>query len=155
MACEKCGHSGCYSWHSCPICSKNVHEAPRNVQQHVDAGHNFVEGIFKIIMAFFLHPVLCLVPAGLVGFFGMMWAAPLLGVVEPAAGPFKNPGAAVDTYWEIVPMWYRVIAIVVPGAVAIALRKYVRPVMKWIFIIGLTGLAVWAVVAMVIQLNNR
>ncbi|MBZ0165239.1 MAG: hypothetical protein K8I00_00430 [Candidatus Omnitrophica bacterium] len=153
MACEKCGHSGCYSWHTCPICSKNIHEAPRNVQQHVDAGHNFVEGIFKIIAAFFLHPFFCLIGFGFIGFVGMMLLAPNVGIVD--LDPGVNPGATVDKAWQTVPLWYRIVAIAVPGVLAVILRKYVRPLMKWIFYIGVTALIIWGVVAMAIHVKNR
>lgn len=154
MPCEKCGHSGCYSWHTCPICSKNIHEAPRNVQQHVDAGHNFVEGIFKIIAAFFLNPYLCLIGFGFIGHLSMLQVAPLLGLTDPVANPWASPPNTWDIAWKTAPQWYRIVAIAVPGVLAVVLRKYVRPLMKWIFYIGVTGLIIWGVVAMAIHVKN-
>ena len=151
MACEICGYSYCNSSHSCPECARKRQPVNPMVKEHVEAGQQFGEGIIKIIAAFFLHPYLSLVGFGAIGFVALMWLAPVLGLIAPE----HNPPKSFDTLLRVTPLWYRIVSFVIPAAVTITLRKYIRIFMKWFFIIGVSGLVIWAVVALTIMLINR
>ena len=151
MSCEICGYAYCNSSHSCPECARRRQPVNPMVKEHVDAGQQFGESLIKIFAAFFLNPYLCLVSFSGLGFLGMLvgWQA---ATVE---NPWANQPETFDVLWQGLPIWYRVVSIAVPVSVAVFFRKYIRPLMKWIFIIGVTGLVIWGIVAMAIHLKNR
>ena len=76
MACDRCGYSSCYSYHSCPICNPkkpdyaaNLHQAQAQ-QAAIDSAF---EGVVRFLLALFLHPWLCFV-----GFWILCWSALIL-----------------------------------------------------------------------------
>ena len=57
--------------------------------------------------------------------------------------------------WKYAPEWYRYTALGLPVVLAIALRKFVRQIMKWILIVVGTSLALWGAYELVLQLRSR
>ena len=98
-----------------------------------------------MFLALFLHPYFCFVGFWVIGVASLFALAPLIGVVE---------SWNVDP-WKYAPDWYRYTALGIPVALAIALRKFVPRIMKWILIIAATLLALWGAVELVIHLRSR
>lgn len=147
MACDRCGYSSCYSYHSCPICNPkkpdyaaNLHQAQAQ-QAAIDSAF---EGVVRFLLALFLHPWLCFV-----GFWILCWSALILSA--PLFGLADNWGNSLET----APDWYRYAALVIPVVLAVVFRKFIRPLMKWILIVTVSLLVLWGVVELVIYLMNR
>jgi len=102
------------------------------------------EGIFKIILALFLHPIFCFVGFWIICTVSLFMLAPALGLAE-------SWGNSLET----VPDWYRYTALGAPALLAIALRKIVPAVMKWLFIAIVSALVLFGGIKLGIYLYNR
>lgn len=140
MSCSRCGYSACYSVHSCPRCNPATPDHERNIR-NAKALQASIDSAFlsiaKALLALFLHPWFCFVGFWIVGVLSLMLLAPLLGVIPSWNVP-----------WEAVPPWYRYVAFGLPVVAAVALRKFVPSVMKWLLIVGVSALALWGAIAL-------
>ena len=97
-----------------------------------DAIDNLFLGLFKAIGALFLHRYFSFVGFWLLVFCLLLSVAPWLGVTEPPSRAFlSNPPAVWEKTWDVLPAWYRYAALGIPVLMAIVLRKFVRPIMRW------------------------
>ena len=147
MSCDRCGYSACYSYHSCPRCNPKKPDYAANLQQAKSqqaAIDSAFEGIFRFLLALFLNPYLCFVGFWIICSTSLFLIAPFMGLAD-------SWGNSLET----VPEWYRYTALITPVVLAIVFRKYIRPLMKWILIVGVTLLVLWGAVELVIFLLNR
>ncbi len=92
-------------------------------------GQKLGEGLMKMVMALFLHPVFSFVGFWLIGFGILMSMAPVFGLA--------------DKEMNALPVWYVALAISIPIALAVLLRKTIPKLMKWIFftLLAVLGIA--------------
>lgn len=147
MACDRCGNTTCYSYHSCPICNPKKPDYAANLRQAKSqqaAIDSAFESIFRFILALFLNPYLCFVGFWIICTSSLILIAPLIGLAD-------SWGNSLET----VPEWYLYAAMIIPVVLAIVFRKIIRPLMKWILIVGISLLVLWGIVELVIFLLNR
>ena len=91
-------------------------------------GQKLGEGLTKMVMALFLHPVF-----SLVGFW-LICTGLLLGIGN-------NLGAVAGLDMNSPPVWYYVLTMGIPVALAIVFREFIPTIMKWIFYIVIGAIA--------------
>lgn len=148
MSCSRCGYSACYSVHSCPRCNPKKPDYAQNLQ-NAKAMQASIDSAFltitKLFLSLFLHPYFCFVGFWIIGVVSLFALAPLFGLVESWE---VSP-------WESAPDWYRYTALALPIALAVALRKVVPTIMKWILISAVSLLALWGAIELVLYLRSR
>ncbi|HMA16582.1 MAG TPA: hypothetical protein VKP12_17465, partial [Kiloniellaceae bacterium] len=103
-----------------------------------EEGRKLGELLTVIVAGLFLHRYFCFVGFWLVCFGLLLAAGPHLGLS--------------DNGLNGLPDWYGFTALAVPVVLAVALRKIIPTLMKWIFFIGVAVLVVALIVAVV---NSR
>ncbi|MDT8283572.1 MAG: hypothetical protein RQ982_12300 [Gammaproteobacteria bacterium] len=91
-------------------------------------GQKLGEGLMMMVMALFLHPAFSFVGFWLIGFGLLLSIAPVLGVSDQSMNDLPN--------------WYIFLAMGIPVALAVLLRKHIPRLMKWIFFALLAVLVV-------------
>ena len=144
--CEECKKEVSDKAASCPNCGAPLQAAaakqslwdsvsqssgPKEVVvRGTDVGYEAqkaTQGVMMMVMALFLHPVFSFVGFWLIGFGLLLAMAPVLGVSSKGLNDLPN--------------WYGFSAMGIPVVLAVAFRKFVPRLMKWIFFVLIGALA--------------
>jgi|GEM_PF-4280998 len=106
-------------------------------------------GFMAIILGLFLHPVFSFVGFYLVCTGLFLWLVTVFG--DNVLGDMLG----LDENSPSTQMWVSAFLFGLPVVIAVAFRKFVPMVMKWILILGGSALIIWVIVNMTSFLTNR
>lgn len=122
MSCSKCGYSGAYTVHNCPMCNSGGAKpyTPENAKRDWQAGYELGHGATKGVLWLLSNRYLALF------WFWLVWVIATYSIGQQFG--------YVSDDWMQRPFALDLLGFFLPMVLAIVFRKHIPGVMKWVWL---------------------
>lgn len=122
MSCSKCGYSGAYTVHSCPMCNSGGAKqyTPENAKGDWQAGYELGQGATNGVLWLLSNRYLALF------WFWLVWVIATYSIGQKLG--------YVSDDWMVRPFALDLFGFFLPIFLAVVFRKHIPRIMKWVWL---------------------